>query len=78
MADKAKGLALLLGMPKGGADSGDDEDAEKVDVGADRKKAAAKALRAALDGGDDDALADAFSEMCEACEGSYKDDSGED
>lgn len=70
MADKgAKGLALLLGMPKKGASpaEAEGEDEEDVDVGASRKEAAAGDLISALKSDDAAGVAAAFKEMYAIC-----------
>ena len=63
-----KGLAMLF---KGAPDSEEDDGA---DLGSSAKADAARELRMALKGDDDEALASAFQSMVDACGGDYEDD----
>lgn len=70
----AKGLALLLGMPK----KGEEESEEDMDVGADRETTAGTAFADAVKSGDGAAIASAFRELQEACSSaSYGDEEEE-
>jgi hypothetical protein len=69
MADKgAKSMALLLGMPKGGAGA---SEGDEPDMAAERETAAASAFMKAVKGSDPSAVVSTFRELKDACEASY-------